>query len=133
MKKLLRIALIGAAGIALGWLMAAQQPAPKPQEPQVVTPKAPYDSTKAQLLVTKEENLQLQANASQAAFQQQMKDFQDEWKAEEAALNAWIAEVKKANGWDDTYTYDRTADKWTHTPKVEAKKPEAKPAEAPKK
>jgi len=90
---------------------------------QAVTPKAPYDSTKAQLSVTKEENLQLKANAAQQAFQQQMKEFQAQWQAEEASLTAWIAEVKKVNGWDDTYTYDRAKDSWVHTPKVEAKKP----------
>jgi hypothetical protein len=89
---------------------------------QPVTPKAPYDSTKAQLSVTKEENLQLKANAAQTAYQQAMKDMQAQWQAEETALNAWTAEVKKANGWDDTYTYDRAKDQWTHTPKVEAKK-----------
>ena len=96
---------------------------------QPVTPKSPYDSTKAQLLVTKEENLQLKANAAQTAYQQSMKDMQAQWQAEEVSLTAWIAEVKKANGWDDTYTYDRAKDQWVHTPKVEAKKP----AEAPKK
>ena len=96
---------------------------------QPVTPKSPYDSTKAQLLVTKEENLQLKANAAQTAYQQSMKDMQAQWQAEETALTAWTAEVKKANGWDDTYTYDRSKDSWVHTPKVEAKKP----AEAPKK
>ena len=95
---------------------------------QPVTPKSPYDSTKAQLLVTKEENLQLKANAAQTAYQQSMKDMQAQWQAEETALTAWTAEVKKANGWDDTYTYDRAGDKWVHTPKAETK-----PAEAPKK
>ena len=93
------------------------------QQPQTVTPKVPYDSTKAQLSVTKEENLQLKANATQMAYQQAMKDMQAQWQAEEASLNAWIAEVKKLNGWDDTYAYDRVKDQWTHTPKVEAKKP----------
>lgn len=97
------------------------------QEP--VTPKAPYDSTKAQLSVTKEENLQLKANAAQTSYQQAMKDMQTQWQAEEASLTAWIAEVKKSNGWDDTYTYDRVKDQWNHAPKVEAKKP----AEAQKK
>ena len=96
---------------------------------QPVTPKSPYDSTKAQLLVTKEENLQLKANAAQTAYQQSMKDMQAQWQAEETALTAWTAEVKKANGWDDTYTYDRAKDSWTHTPKVDTKKT----AEAPKK
>jgi hypothetical protein len=96
---------------------------------QPVIPKAPYDSTKAQLSVTKEENLQLKATAAQTAYQQAMKDMQAQWQAEEASLTAWIAEVKKVNGWDETYTYDRAKDQWTHTPKVEAKKP----AEAPRK
>lgn len=96
---------------------------------QPVTPKAPYDSTKAQLSVTKEENLQLKASAAQTAYQQAMKDMQAQWQAEEASVTAWILEVKKANGWDDTYTYDRAKDQWVHTPKVETKKT----AEAPKK
>ena len=100
----------------------------QPPAPQAVTPKAPYDSVKAQLSVTKEENLQLKATAAQASFQQQMKDFQAQWATEEATLTAWIADVKKANGWDDTYTYDRAGDKWMYTPKVETK-----PADTPKK
>ena len=107
---------------------APPPPAPQAAAPQVVTPKAPYDSTKAQLSVTKEENLQLKANAAQAAFQAQMKDLQTQWQAEEASVTAWIAETRKANGWDDTYSYDRAGDKWTHTPKAEAKQ-----ADTPKK
>jgi hypothetical protein len=95
--------------------------------PQVIAPKVPYDSTKAQLSVTKEENLQLKANAAQLAFQAQMKDFQTQWQAEEAALTAWIGEVKKLNGWDDSYAYDRAGNKWTHTPKVEPKKSDSEP------
>jgi hypothetical protein len=92
------------------------------QQPQVVTPKAPYDSTKTQLTITKEENLQLKANAAQQAFQQQMKDMQAQWQADETSVNAWIADVKKANGWDDTYVYDREKDQWTHVVKEAPKK-----------
>ena len=125
MKSLFRV--IALTVLFVGTAALSQQP-PAPPQGQVVAPKAPYDSTKAQLSAAKQENLQLKANAAQAAFQQQMKEFGDQWKAEETALIAWIAEVKKANKWDDTYTYDRAGDKWTHTPKAETK-----PAEAPKK
>ena len=125
MKSLFRV--ISLTVLFVGTSAWAQHPPAQPQG-HVVTPKAPYDSTKAQLSVSKEENLQLKANAAQAAFQQQMADFSKQWQAEEASLTAWIAEVKKANKWDDTYTYDRAKDQWTHTPKAETK-----PAEAPKK
>jgi hypothetical protein len=109
------------------YVAIAQQPPAQPQG-QTVTPKAPYDSIKAQLSVAREENFQLKANATQTAFQQQMKDFQAQYLAEETALTAWIADVKKSNGWDDTYAYDRAGDKWAHTPKAVTKS-----AEAPKK
>ena len=127
MKSFARIAVLTCLCI-FGFAVSAQTPPAAAPAPQTVTPKAPYDSTKAQLSVTKEENLQLKANATQASFQQQMKDFQAAWQAEEASITAWIAEVKKSNGWDDTYAYDRATDKWTHTPKAEAK-----PADTPKK
>ena len=125
MKSFARIAVLTCLCL-FGFVVSAQTP--PVAAPQTVTPKAPYDSTKAQLSVTKEENLQLKANAAQAAFQQQMKNFQAAWQAEEASLRAWIAHVKKSNGWDDTYVYDRTKNEWTHTPKADAK-----PTEAPKK
>jgi hypothetical protein len=127
-----------AAQIILWTLMfvavaVAQQP-PQPQGTQVVTPKAPYDSDKAQLAVKQETILQLTATADQKSFQDHMKDLQTQYQAEEQTLNVWIAKVRSDNGWDDTYNYDRAKDQWVHTPKVEAKKPEApKPAEAPKK
>ena len=112
----------------------AQQPASQPaaQGPQAATPKEPYTSDKAQLSVKQEAILQLTASADQKAFQDHMKDLQTQWQAEEVKVNAWVEAVKKDNGWDETYTYDRVGDKWTHTPKV--KKPaETKPAAAPKK
>ncbi len=129
-KSLLRIVALTCLFVC-GYGAVSQQPAAPqvtPPDAQTVTPKAPYDNTKAQLSVTKEENLQLKANAATNAYQQQMKDLQTEWQTEEASLTAWIAQVKKDNSWDDTYTYDRAGDKWTHTLKVETKS-----ADTPKK
>jgi hypothetical protein len=124
-----RIAIIfGLTALMLGAAVAQQPPAQPPARPQVVTPKAPYDSDKAQLAVKQETILQLTATADQTAFQAHMKDLQQQYQAEEAKLIAWIADVKKVNAWDDSYTYDRVGDKWTHAPKAEPK-----PAETPKK
>jgi hypothetical protein len=117
--------IIGLTALMFGAAVVAQQP----PAPQVANPKAPYSSDKAQLSVKQETILQLTANNDQAAFQAHIKDLQAQWQSEESKVIAWIEEVKKSNGWDDTYTYDRAKDQWTHTPKVEAKKP----AEAPKK
>lgn len=112
--SILILVILGTASVS------AQQP-PAPQAaPQVVKPKAPYDSTKAQLAVTKQENLQLKANAATTAYQDQMKQFQADWRTEENFLTGWIEEVRKANGWDATYTYDQAKDEWVHTPKVKA-------------
>ena len=127
------VIIIGLAVLMLGAAVAQQppappQPAPPAAAPQVVTPKEPYSSDKAQLSVKQQTILSMQAGADQAAFQAHMKDLQQQWQAEEVKVNAWIASVKKDNGWDDTYTYDRAGDKWVHTPKAETK-----PAEAPKK
>jgi hypothetical protein len=107
------------------WTQQPPQPAP---QPQVVTPKAPYTSDKVQLSVKQETILQLTANADQKAFQDHMQDMQTQWTTEEAKIKAWVEEVRKANKWDDTYTYDRAGDKWTHMPKAENKS-----AEVPKK
>ncbi len=105
------------------------QPAPNPHpqlasDQKVATPKSPYSSDKVQLSVKQETILQLTANSDQKAFQDNMKDLQSQWQTEEEKILAWITDVKKTNGWDDTYTYDRVNDKWTHAPK---------PSEAPKK
>jgi hypothetical protein len=111
-------------------LTFAQQAPPQPPTPptaQKVTPKTPYDSTKAQLLSERQKNLQLQAGNMNAGYQQQMKDLQSKFGELDKQLNDWVAEVRKANDWDDTYTYDRESDSWSHTPKPEPPKaPEKK-------
>jgi hypothetical protein len=132
--RVLSLMIILIAAVASAQTPAPPQPAP-PAAPlqQVVTPKTPYDSTKAQLMVTKEDNLQLKANAVTNDFQAQMKSFQVEWKAQEDLITAWVESVRKDNGWDKTYTYDRAKDQWTHTPAAPAPKQKPAPAVAPKK
>ena len=92
------------------------------QNPEVVTPKAPYDAKDAKIAILTEENLQLKANAATAAYQEQMKQLTADYKAQESTLDAWMAKVRASNGWDGTYTYDRKKDEWVHTPKAETKK-----------
>ena len=82
-----------------------------------VTPKQPYDSNVAQVSILKQQNLQLRADALTAQVQSQIKTMQEQWKAEDEKVKAWIEAVRKANGWDETYVYDREKDVWTHTPK----------------
>lgn len=113
--------IIAAVIIQMGVLALAQQPAgpPSPPVPAVVkvTPKAPYDSTKAQLWAEKQKNLQLQAVQLQAQYQAGVKDLGDKYNSITQSLDAWVGAVRTANGWDDTYTWDRDSDTWTHTPK----------------
>lgn len=103
------------------WSVFAQQPKavpPAPQQPVAsdkVEPKAPYESTKAQLYVEKQKNLQFQAGQNTSAYQSQMKDLQAQFVDLEKKVNDWIDEVRKANGWDESYTYNRDTDTWTHT------------------
>ena len=104
---------------------ATPPPAPTGPQPAKVEPKTPYDSTKAQLMVEKEKNLQLQSNAMTQQYQAFMQQFQGKYQEQEKVLTDWIATVKKDNGWDDTYTYDREKDQWTKAAKVE--KPAVKP------
>ncbi len=127
-----------AAGMAAVLLTFAfdvhAQAAPKPALPVQtasvpVTPKAPYDSTRAQLLVEREHSAQLQAALLEEQYRQQLQadpnyqKLQTSFKASESDLNTWIAAVRAANGWDASYSYDRQADRWT---KTETKKPAGK-------
>lgn len=102
-------------------LAAGQQPPAAPPEGKKVEPKTPYDSTKAQLMYVKQKNLQLQAEQLTHAYQAQMATLQQKFKDQDAALAAWVAEVRKTNGWDDTYVYDGEKDQWVQKEKPPAK------------
>ncbi|MGA8730290.1 MAG: hypothetical protein WB608_16165 [Terracidiphilus sp.] len=97
-------------------LALAQQPPAKPEP--AVQPKAPYDSTKAQLAWEREKNFQLQANQMQQQLQKSMQELQAKYAGEEKQIVDWVAQVRKDNGWDESYTYDREQDKWTHAEKA---------------
>jgi pyruvate/2-oxoglutarate/acetoin dehydrogenase E1 component len=109
----------------------AQQPPAQPAAPapKVVTPKSPYDVRDAKIAVITEDDLQKTANALTADYQRQMADLQAKWKEQDVALKAWEADVRKANGWDDTYVFNQQTYEWAQQPKPAEKKP----AEAPKK
>lgn len=95
-------------------------PAPPAAAPQPATPKQPYDSAKAQLAYEKEKNAQMQTRLLQQQINQIQSQISSQIAASEQAINTFVTETRKANGWDDTYTYDREQDKWTHTPKAPA-------------
>jgi hypothetical protein len=103
--------------------------APAPPAPVKVTPKSPYDVRDAKIAVISEDDLQKTANALTADYQRQMADLQAKWKEQDAALKAWEAQVRKDNGWDDTYIFNTQTYDWEQQPKPAP----AKSAEAPKK
>lgn len=124
----------------------AQQPAQKPAaaaKPETVTPKQPYDSRDAQLATEKEKNFRLQYSELQrnvqdrieqlpqvvqlrAAEQQAVTDLNNQFNKTEAAEQAWETGVRKTNGWDASYVYDRAKDAWTHTEAAAKTAPEKK-------
>jgi hypothetical protein len=65
MKRIARIALMGALGLALGWIMAAQAPKPPVIPPDM---KAKFWKAQAELLVAE----QAAQQAAQAAQQKQV-------------------------------------------------------------
>ena len=132
MKSVARILVFTA--VLFGSIMAAAQapkapvpqPAPHVTPPQTVTPKQPYDSTKALLANERQKNFQHQYKEATEALQAQGQALQTQWQAEQKIKDDWVAQVRKDNGWDETYSYDFDRDVWTHAPK-----PLAKPAETP--
>ena len=131
MKSVARILVFTA--VLFGSIMAAAQapkapvpqaqPAPPVTPSQTVTPKQPYDSAKAQLANEKQKNFQLQYKEATEALQAQGQALQTQWQAEQKIKDDWVAQVRKDNGWDETYSYDFDRDVWTHAPKPATPKP----------
>ena len=108
-------------------LSQAPTPAPTPApQGEKVTPKAPYDDTKLQLLRSQQENLDLKARMLTETYQSQMKPLQDRFNVIEVQLTAEEDAVRKANGWDKTYLHNRETGEWTHT--ITPPTPPASPA-----
>lgn len=114
MRKVITVVLIAVLSIAA----FAQQP-----KTEKVTPKAPYDSLMVQLAFERQKNMQLELDNAFRAYQNYAKEMQDNYNRQQLLIDAWKAEVIKANGWKaDEYSYDPAKDEWTHTEKIEAKK-----------
>ena len=107
MKSIYRIVVLSFLFLVAASMFAQVKPSTPPanNDSRVVSPKEPYDDSKAQLYVLKMDNLQLKANEANTRFQQTIKDFELQWKAQNDLLIAWENEVRAKNGWDDTYTY----------------------------
>jgi hypothetical protein len=117
-------------------MCAAQNP-PTPPPATTVTPKTPYDSTKAQLAAEREKTLSLTNQILSDNFNKQTNEERQQYAAQDKILTDWVIQVRKDNGWDDSYTYNSNGDTWTHIQKAPVKpevKPEVKPAtkESPK-
>lgn len=118
MKSILRIS-IAVFFLSLVYAVFSQQP-PKPTpQGQTVTPKQPYDSTKAQLAYEKQKNAQLEYNQATIEYQQKIKELQSQWQAAQKEKDDWVQEIRKDNNWDETYIYNFDTDQWTHNPKPE--------------
>lgn len=127
MKKFISMIVCAAALVAV-----AQQPPPQSAPGSApATPKVPYESSKAQLAYEKEKNLQLMAQNATTQYQAFMQDQQKKYADQEKALTDWMEAIRKDNGWDDTYSYDRDKDAWTHVPKPPVNPPATPPAAKP--
>ena len=124
---------------------AADQKQAQPAKPNVAFPTkgpdgSPYSSTEAQLRFEKQKNQVLQYQALDTAQQKQIAalpdvqtietntaaaraQLQQEYTKLDKEISDWAASVRKANGWDESYVYNRQADQWEKT-----EKPPAKPA-----
>jgi hypothetical protein len=118
MKAMQTRSLVLALSLAALTAMAPAQQRPAPTTPQgvTVTPKAPYDSTRAQLYSTQMAKYALQFDASQRAFQEAQKELQAKYITSSKELQAWIDSVRKANGGGAEVVYDADKDQWLKYP-----------------
>lgn len=91
----------------------------------VVKPKDPYDSTKAQLAWTKRK-LYVSQYQQILATMPAIQALQHQDSEQAKFLDDWMKQVRKDNGWDDTYVYDPEQDHWVHAEKPAEKKPDDK-------
>lgn len=107
---------------------AVAQP-PQPQAPipastpTPVVPKVddPLAHTQALLVLEKEKNLGLSAQELTKEYQQGMAAMKQQFGDLDKQESAWEDTVRKANGWDANYTYDKDKDTWvqqTPPPKI---------------
>lgn len=132
MKRMFLVAM-GVLSIGLFATMepvrAAQKaPAAAPEAKALVVPeqreeiKTDVDTSKGELLVEKETNLNLQFQLLQSQFTASKEAMTKAFSDNETELTAWIAQVKKAQGWGDDVVFDRPTHKWYRVKKAETKK-----------
>jgi hypothetical protein len=115
MKKLLLGFLIFLCGITI----AGQQP-PQPRPAPPVVPQK-YDTVahlNALLLLEKQKNINLQMMLLEKQYKETVADAHQQYNEDEQQVSAWIEKVRKDNGWDASYVYDRETDTWTHAVQV---------------
>ena len=100
---------------------------------QAPTPVIPskydkVDHLTALLTLEKEKTLNLQVVAFQKNYDDTLNSARKQYTEYEQAINAWVERVRKENGWDASYNYDRSTDTWTHTITVQPKTAQPKPA-----
>ena len=116
--------------LALGVLLfcvsaVAQQPPQSSGTPALPSKYDKTDHVSTLLILEKEKTLNLQMTAYDRDYKETLTKAREQYVTYEQQVNAWIEKVRKDNGWDATYSYDRNSDTWTHAvpvhPKAEPK------------
>jgi hypothetical protein len=90
------------------------------QQPKVV-PLTDTEKQTIDLAQTKLQNIQLQATQLQNDATNKLKDYGEQYQAQQKALNDAIAAARKFHNLDDTAAFDGTKFQFTIYPKVEKK------------
>jgi hypothetical protein len=104
----------------------------QPEEPLTVPPGVeiklthPADSTATKLAAEKIKNIRLTHELMERAYNDQTAQMNSDIDGYRLQINAWVAKVKKDNGFGDDVTYDSDTDRWYR--KTEPSKPDAKAA-----
>lgn len=121
---------------------AARQEPPAPTSPVPATPKTVaelrkggagdtvlegVDPNKAKYLSEHLKTLNVSAQLAQTNYQSSMGQLQQDFAQTNTQFAQWEKDVRAANGWDDSYTYDRTKETWSHSTRPAAVEPPKAP------
>lgn len=104
--------------LILSGLASAQAPVP-PSAPVALPSK--YDTVEhlnTLLTLEKEKNINLQMMLLERQYKDTIADAHQQFNGDEQAVNDWIEKVRKDNGWDASYVYNRDTDTWVHVTPV---------------
>lgn len=86
-------------------------------DPIVVAPKTVVNqSKKVRKAIEKDRKLVADMQKEQQKIRAKIQKKVSNVQASEPEIIAWENSVRKANGWDDSYTYDRRLNQWLYHP-----------------